>query len=128
MIDLELTKRLLEGARRADGGPFPAEAIARHYHAELHRRLGAEAPDADVVIANALILTDLMRRLGLLEALYHGNEVGTTSDGERLTGDGERFLVLLDDPRFVEYLGSQPLRGDRDTVLEAIRRFSPAGG
>ncbi|UUC47576.1 hypothetical protein NOX82_16820 [Pseudomonas citronellolis] len=124
MIDLELTRRLLDGALRADGGPFPVEAIARHYHAELHRRLGAETPDADVVIANALILTDLLRRLGLLEGLYHGNEVGTPSDGERLTENGKRFLALLDDPRFVEYLGRQPLRGDRDTVLEAIRRFS----
>ena len=46
MIDLELTRRLLDGALRADGGPFPVEAIARHYHAELHRRLGAETPDA----------------------------------------------------------------------------------
>ncbi|MDF3934469.1 hypothetical protein [Pseudomonas citronellolis] len=125
MIDLTLVRRLLEGAQRAAGGPFPVEAIARHYHAQLRREQGEQALDADVVIANALILTDLLRRLGLLQRLYDGHEVGTAGDGERLTADGERFLALLDDPAFVAYLGERPLRGDRDTVLEAIRRFSP---
>lgn len=128
MLDISLTRRLLDGARRAQGGPFPVEAIARHYHAELRRELGDDAPDVDVVIANALIFTDLLRRLGLLERLFQGNEVGTPSDAERLTADGARLLELLDDPAFVAYLQERPLRADRDTVLEAIRRFTPDRG
>lgn len=119
---------MLEGAQRAAGGPFPLEAVARHHHAQLQRERGAQAPEADVVIANALILTDPMRHLGLLQGFYGGTEVGTAGDAERLTDNGRRFLRLLDDADFVAHLERQPLRGDRNPLEEALRRFDPATG
>ncbi|KAF1050768.1 MAG: hypothetical protein GAK43_02690 [Stenotrophomonas maltophilia] len=123
MIDTELMYRLLDGARLANGGPYSVERIARRYHQELPAE---QAPEPDILIANALILVDLLKQLGFVENSHH-HETGTAEDAKRLTVDGQHLLGLLHDPAFVAALQALPLRADRDSVLATIAQFSAKG-